>query len=349
MRILVVEDEPHLAQALAKSLRDDGYAVDTARDGEEGLYKATSWEYDAILLDVMLPKRNGWEVLQGLRRSKKTSVLMLTARDSVEDRVRGLDGGADDYVVKPFDLEEVLARVRALIRRSTGNATSDVVIGSVTIDTASRTVTKDERSVPLTAREYALVEILALNRRRVVTRTELYEHLCDETDDTFSKVIEVHVSNVRKKLGKGFTTTRRGQGYTIEGDVWGSRENNFPFSHPIFTPSSTALQSRIPQRPNRSPADSLNRRGRIRRNSGRDNHASICVRISQYRSPEPRVGHDCTWPCEVILARTLAPSVGRHLPGTRGRSAPSGRLDRRAGVWHPGRPSVVRCSHLVRP
>ena len=216
VRVLVIEDEAHLSQALAKSLREDGYAVDTAADGDEGLYKATTWGYDAIILDVMLPKRDGWQLLQQLRRTRKTPVLMLTARDSLQDRVRGLDAGADDYVVKPFDLEEVLARVRALIRRSTGNAAAAIEIGAVTIDTTSRTVRRDGRPIALTAREYALVEVLALNRRKVVTRTELYEHLCDETDDTVSKVIEVHVSNIRRKLGKDFITTRRGQGYIIE-------------------------------------------------------------------------------------------------------------------------------------
>lgn len=218
MRVLVVEDEPLLLKALAKSLREEGYAVDASQDGEEGLYKASSWDYDLVILDVMLPKLDGWGVLRKLRQAKKTPVLMLTARDGVEDRVRGLDGGADDYVVKPFDLEELLARARALIRRSTGNADPLIRVGSVTIDTASRTVRKGSREVMLTAREYSLVEALALNRGKVLTRTMLYEHLCDETDDTLSKVLEVHVSNVRRKLGRDFITTRRGHGYIIEGD-----------------------------------------------------------------------------------------------------------------------------------
>ncbi len=216
MRVLVVEDELLLRRALEKSLSDDGYAVDTAEDGEEGMYKASVWDYDAILLDVMLPKRDGWEVLRGLRESKKTPVVMLTARDDVSDRVRGLNGGADDYVVKPFDLEELLARLRAVIRRSTGVANPAIEIGDVAIDTAAKTVTKDGGEVRLTAREYALVEFLALRRGRVVTRSDLYEHLGNETDESFSKVMEVHVSHVRKKLGKDFITTRRGLGYVID-------------------------------------------------------------------------------------------------------------------------------------
>ncbi|MCZ6792491.1 MAG: response regulator transcription factor [Planctomycetota bacterium] len=215
MRVLLVEDEPYLSQALRKSLRDEGYAVDVADDGEEGLYKATTWEYDAIVLDIMLPGRNGLSVLGELRRSRSTPVLLLTAKDSLKDRVAGLDQGADDYLVKPFDLEELLARLRALIRRSAGEPNPTMEIGDVTIDTASRTVRKAGTEVALTAREYSLVEMLAMNRGKVVTRTMLYEHLCDENDNSLSKVVEVHVSNVRKKLGKEIITTRRGHGYMI--------------------------------------------------------------------------------------------------------------------------------------
>ncbi len=216
MRILVVEDEAYLARALGKTLRDEGYAVDLAEDGEEGLYKAKAWEYDALILDVMLPKRNGFDLLIELRGSKSTPVLMLTARDTLEDRVRSLDNGADDYLVKPFELEELLARLRALIRRAAGDATSIVEIGDVVLDTVSRTVKKAGREVCLTGREYSLLEFLALNRGKLVTRTMLYEHLFDENDDSFSKVVEVHVSHLRKKLGKDFVTTRRGQGYIID-------------------------------------------------------------------------------------------------------------------------------------
>jgi two-component system OmpR family response regulator len=217
MRVLIVEDEPDLLAGLAKALREEGYAVDTAADGEEGLYKAESWPYDAIVLDVMLPKLDGWELLQRLRKSQKTPVLMLTARDRSADRVRGLDTGADDYVVKPFDLPELLARLRALIRRAAGQTRTLLEIGQVIIDTAARTVACAGEPVSLTAREYALVEFLALHRGEVVTRTRLYEHLFDEDDSTLSNLLDVHVSNVRKKLGHDFITTRRGHGYCIEG------------------------------------------------------------------------------------------------------------------------------------
>jgi len=216
MRLLIVEDEPDLLISLARALRDEGYAVDTAADGEEGLYKAGSWDYDAVVLDVMLPKLDGWTVLQRLRKAKKTPVLMLTARDQSRDRVRGLDTGADDYVVKPFDLGELLARLRALIRRSAGQTRNIIELGDVAIDTAARITTRDGKAVELTAREYALVEFLALHRGEVVTRTVLYEHLFDEDDSTLSNLLDVHVSNVRKKLGAEFITTRRGHGYSIE-------------------------------------------------------------------------------------------------------------------------------------
>lgn len=216
MRLLVVEDEPDLLSSLARALREEGYAVDTAADGEEGIYKAESSDHDAIILDVMLPKLDGWEILRKLRETKKTPVLMLTARDQARDRVRGLDTGADDYVVKPFDLSELLARLRALIRRSAGQTRNVIEIGSVMIDTASRSVFLNEKPVALTAREYALVEFLALHRGEVVTRTALYEHLFDEDDSTLSNLLDVHVSNIRKKLGAEFIVTRRGHGYVIE-------------------------------------------------------------------------------------------------------------------------------------
>ena len=216
MRILIVEDEPDLLSSLAKALREEGYAVDTANDGEEGFYKAESWDYDAVVLDVMLPKLDGWGVLQKLRKVKKTPVLMLTARDASRDRVRGLDTGADDYVVKPFDLAELLARLRALIRRAAGQTRNLIEIGEVTIDTAARIVRRAGVPVILTAREYTLLEFLAVHRRELVTRTALYEHLFDEDDSTLSNLLDVHVSNIRKKLGAELITTRRGHGYCIE-------------------------------------------------------------------------------------------------------------------------------------
>lgn len=216
MRILVVEDEPDLLRSLAQALREEGYAVDTAADGEEGLYKAQNWDYDALVLDVMLPRLNGWQVLARLRQTRPTPVLFLTARDARTDRVRGLDLGADDYVVKPFDLPELLARLRALIRRSAGHSGNALELGEVRIDTAARRVTRAGHAVELTAREYALVEFLAMHQGEVVTRTALYEHLFDEDDCSLSNLLDVHVSNVRKKLGHDFIATRRGHGYCIE-------------------------------------------------------------------------------------------------------------------------------------
>ena len=216
MRILLIEDEPDLLHGLARAFRDEGYAVDIADNGEDGLFNAESTDYDAIVLDVMMPKLDGWEVLARLRKKKKTPVLMLTARDQSRDRVKGLDSGADDYVVKPFDLGEVMARLRALIRRSAGKTTNTIEIGTVTVHTAARHVTLAGKPVELTAREYALVEFMALHRGEVVTRTQLYEHLFDENDSTMSNLLDVHVSNVRKKLGAEFIATRRGHGYCIE-------------------------------------------------------------------------------------------------------------------------------------
>jgi len=216
MRLLIVEDEPDLLASLAQALREEGYAVDTADNGEDGLFNAEGTDYDAIILDVMLPGLDGWEVLKRLRRTKQTPVLMLTARDQSRDRVRGLDTGADDYVVKPFDLNEVFARLRALIRRTNHQTTNLIELGRVTVDTAARHVLLDGQPVELTAREYSLVAFLGLHRGEVVTRTQLYEHLFDENESSLSNLLDVHVSNVRKKLGAEFITTRRGHGYCIE-------------------------------------------------------------------------------------------------------------------------------------
>jgi two-component system OmpR family response regulator len=215
MRLLLIEDEPDLRDSLALVFREEGYAVDTAADGPDGLDKALTWDYSAIVLDGMLPGLDGWEVLARLRVRKLTPVVMLTARDASRDRVRGLDHGADDYVVKPFDLAELLARLRAVIRRAGTQAAAKIRIGSVEIDTAARTVRVDQMETALTAREYALLEYLAIHRGRVVTRTALYEHLFDENEASLSNLLDVHVSNVRRKLGQELIQTRRGQGYII--------------------------------------------------------------------------------------------------------------------------------------
>ena len=216
MRILVVEDEPRLLSNLAKALREAGYAVDTADAGDDGIYKAEIHDYDAIVLDVMLPRLDGWQILERLRQQKQTPVLMLTARDTSKDRVRGLDTGADDYLVKPFDLAELLARLRTIIRRAAGHARPRIELDDVIIDTRARTVTRAGAAVTLTAREYAVLEYLGLHRGELVTRTALYEHLFDETGDTLSNLVDVHVFSIRKKLGAGLIVTRRGQGYCIE-------------------------------------------------------------------------------------------------------------------------------------
>jgi two-component system OmpR family response regulator len=215
MRVLVIEDEPDLLSVVMQALRESGYAVDGAGDGREGLFKAKSAEYDALVLDLMLPGIDGWSLLRELRKTHVTPVLLLTARDSLPDRVRGLDAGADDYLTKPFELAELLARLRALIRRSAGKASSLLTVGDITLDTATRTATRNGESISLTPREYSLVEFLAMHKGKLVTRTMIYDHLFDEDNDTLSNLVDVHVSNVRRKLGKEFITTRRGEGYFI--------------------------------------------------------------------------------------------------------------------------------------
>jgi two-component system OmpR family response regulator len=216
MRLLVIEDDSALRQSLAATLREENYAVDTAADGEEGAYKARYGGYDAILLDLMLPRLDGWQVLARLRPECRTPVLMLTARDAVTDRVKGLNEGADDYLTKPFDIDELLARIRALIRRAAGRTHPVLAIGEVSVDTALRRVMRDGVEIALTAREYALLEYLAVHRSEIVTRTMLYEHLFDEDYSTLSNLLDVHVSNLRKKLGRDLIVTRRGHGYCIE-------------------------------------------------------------------------------------------------------------------------------------
>lgn len=216
MRLLIADDEPDLLRALATAMREEGHAVDEALDGPEALYKATEWDYDAIVLDVMMPGFDGFEVLRRLRMIKKTPVLMLTARTKVNDRVHGLDAGADDYISKPVDLIELAARVRAIIRRLQGDASALITIGDVAIDTAARRATKGGEPVALTGGEYPLLEFLALRRGKTVTRTDLYDHLYDENDTPLSNIVDVQVSNLRKKLGPAFITTHRGLGYSID-------------------------------------------------------------------------------------------------------------------------------------
>ncbi len=218
MRLLVVEDSQHLLRSIATALRQSGHAVDVAADGEEGLWLASSGDYDVIVLDIMLPKLDGLGVLDRLRRAGSHShVLLLTARDTVPDRVRGLQAGADDYLVKPFALEELLARVEALGRRAFGRKESGITIGDLHIDFASRSVTRAGRPFEFTPREFALLEYLARRRGEVVSRPEIETHIYDTRVDPMSNVVDSAVCTLRRKLGPpSLITTRRGHGYVLE-------------------------------------------------------------------------------------------------------------------------------------
>ncbi|PYR45221.1 MAG: DNA-binding response regulator [Acidobacteria bacterium] len=217
MRLLVVEDEPDLARTLERALEEEQFAVDLALEGDEALYKMTEIPYDVIVLDLMLPGRDGWSLLGSLRGAgKRTPVLVLTARDGIENRVRGLDLGADDYLTKPFALAELVARIRALIRRASVDPIPTLVIGEVTIDTAARTVCRGGRPVELTPREYTVFELLARRRGTLVTRAMVWEHIYNEAEDTVSNAVDVHVSALRRKLGREVIRTHRGHGYIID-------------------------------------------------------------------------------------------------------------------------------------
>ena len=217
MRVLIVEDEPNLRQQLQNTLEGAGYAVDTAGDGEEGLFLGETENYDAIVLDLGLPEIDGLTVLDRWRKQGKTTpVLVLTARDSWSDKVAGLDAGADDYVAKPFQTEELIARLRALIRRASGNASSELIAGDVRLDTRSGKVTLAGDPVKLTAQEYKLLSYLLHHKGKIVSRTELIEHIYDQDFDRDSNTIEVFVTRIRKKLGADVITTIRGLGYSLE-------------------------------------------------------------------------------------------------------------------------------------
>ncbi len=223
MRILVVEDSQRLQRTLGTSLRQSGYAVDIAGDGEEGLWLARSNEYDLIVLDIMLPKLDGLQVLKQLRsEGRDLHVLLLTARDSVPDRVRGLESGADDYLVKPFALEEFLARVQVLCRRAYGRKQSTLAIGELEINTLNRTVRCAGEPIELTAREFMLLEYLARRTGEVVSRPEIEEHIYDGGVDPMSNVVDSAVCSIRKKLSassdRAIIHTRRGQGYVLGAD-----------------------------------------------------------------------------------------------------------------------------------
>jgi DNA-binding response OmpR family regulator len=218
MRLLLVEDDVRIARFVAKGLREQAYAVDISATGDDALYQAAINTYDLVILDVMIPGKNGFQVCRELRQAgQRMPILMLTARDAVEDRVRGLDHGADDYLTKPFEFRELLARLRALLRRSGELRPPEIVVGDLVLDTGAQSVSRAGRSVPLTAKEYALLEFLARNAGRVVGRAEIAEHVWDESFDPFSNLIEVYVNRVRRKIDtvsvKPLLHTRRGAGY----------------------------------------------------------------------------------------------------------------------------------------
>ena len=217
MRILIVEDEPTLGQQLKSTLEQNGYAVDLSTDGEDGHYLGSTEDYDAVILDLGLPEIDGLTVLGMWRKEgRKFPVLVLTARDSWSDKVAGLDAGADDYLAKPFQTEELIARLRALIRRASGNTSSELTAGDVRLDTRSGRVTRGGDPVKLTAQEYKLLSYLMHHKGKVVSRTELIEHIYDQDFDRDSNTIEVFVTRIRKKLGAEVITTIRGLGYSLD-------------------------------------------------------------------------------------------------------------------------------------
>ncbi len=220
MRVLIVEDEPSLGRQLKNSLEANGYAVDLANDGEDGHYMGSTENYDAIILDLGLPTMDGLTVLDKWRKEGKvTPVLVLTARDSWSDKVSGLDAGADDYLAKPFQTQELIARLRALIRRASGNASSELIAGDVRLDTRSGRVTLAGEPIKMTAQEYKLLSYLIHHKGKVVSRTELIEHIYDQDFDRDSNTIEVFVTRIRKKLGADVITTIRGLGYSLDDRV----------------------------------------------------------------------------------------------------------------------------------
>ncbi len=221
MKILLIEDERRLAQLLKKGLEENNFAVDLSYDGEEGKYMAENYPYDAVLLDIMLPKVDGLNILQSLREGGiDVPVLIITARGEVGDRIKGLNIGADDYIAKPFDFAELIARLHSVIRRSKGKSSPVVVIDDLAIDTNARTVERAGRRISLSAREFALLEYLALNSGRVVSRTELTEHIYATDAEGDSNIIDVYINYLRNKIDKGFDRplihTRRGVGYVLQ-------------------------------------------------------------------------------------------------------------------------------------
>jgi DNA-binding response OmpR family regulator len=220
MRLLVAEDHPKLARSIANGLREEGYSVDLTFDGNEAAHLLSTNAYDCVVLDIMLPGKEGWTVLDETRqRGNRAPVLCLTARDTPEDRVKGLNLGADDYLIKPFDWDELLARVRALIRRTHGQASSLIRLADLEIHTLSKTVRRGGVPITLSAREYALLHYLALRAGQVVSRTDVWEHLYDHDEELSSNVVDVYIGYLRNKIDKPFDVklihTRRGHGYML--------------------------------------------------------------------------------------------------------------------------------------
>ena len=220
MRILVIEDEQKIINFIKKGLEAEYYTVDYAMNGEEGFFKALNEGYDLILLDIMLPKMNGFELTKKIREKDiKTPILMLTARDTIEDKVKGLDAGADDYLPKPFSFDELLARTRALLRRTGSEKSNLISIADLEIDTASHEVKRDDRRIELTSREYALLEYLARNKNIVLSRTKIAQHVWGYDFDTSTNIVDVYIRYLRKKIDEGFDKkiikTIRGTGYKI--------------------------------------------------------------------------------------------------------------------------------------
>ena len=219
VRVLLAEDDVYLSAMLAKGLREHAYAVDVAADGDAALYQAAVNEYDLIILDVLMPGRDGFAVCRELRRRGATMpVLMLTARDAVSDRIEGLDAGADDYLAKPFDFSELLARMRALLRRAREVRPEEITIGDLVVDTRGQVARRSGRVLALTTKEYALLEYLAQNAGRVVGRADICAHVWDDNHDPFSNAIEVYIGRLRRKVdgdGTPLIHTRRGAGYLL--------------------------------------------------------------------------------------------------------------------------------------
>ncbi len=221
MRILVIEDEAKIAQFIKRGLKEEGYAVDVANDGEEGHFLLSSNEYDAIILDLMLPKIDGLTLCRTLRKEgNQTPIIMLTAKDTVKDKVKGLDSGADDYLPKPFAFEELLARVRVLLRKKDSRVQTQLKVDDLNLDLLTHKVTRQDREIDLTVKEYALLEYLMRNAGNIVTRTMISEHVWDINFDTFTNVIDVYINYLRNKIDSGFADkmihTVRGKGYLLK-------------------------------------------------------------------------------------------------------------------------------------